>query len=165
MAQIYSSITINGSLELVMQRFHVVLAYYKDDNACDLSFEETWAKTERECLSRAKSKVPQGGKLSQAWLSEWQNPDACMELLYGPNAKEPEPELKTMVEKVVEKRVSPVMERLSKSLKRMLTKPPSPPPLPIIREKDSRIKRATKPFQKIQAYWAISWRDVEKSNG
>ena len=147
-----------------MQRFHVVLAYFKDAHTCDLSYEETWAKTERDCLSRAQSKVPRGGMLDQAWLSEWQNPDACRELLYGSVINEPDPELKKMVEKIVALRTEPIMDRLKKSIRGMLTAP-APSRLPVIIKKDSRIKRADKPFQRLQTYWAISWRDTEKSNG
>lgn len=142
-----------------MQRFHLVFSYYPETGIGTV-FEETWCKTEKEALNRVHVKVPNKGKLIEAWLSEWQNPDAAMELLYGYNVKQPHRELKSMMEKVIAQRTAPVLGKLQKSIRKMLANTLSPPPI----KKESRIKRAKKPMEFSTVYWAKSWRDVEKGN-
>lgn len=144
-----------------MQRFHLVFAYVPETGLGTV-FEQTWCKWEKDALNRVHSKVPTGGKLLEAWLSEWQNPDAVMELLYGYNIKQEHKELRKLVEDVISKSTEPVLDKLKKSIRGMLTAPAKSKQIAVV---ETRIKRAKDPMKHQDVYWAISWRDTEKSNG
>lgn len=135
-----------------MQRFYIPFTYKRNHDG-GLVATETWCKADKDALTRIHVKLPPLCTLVEAWLVEWQNPDAPMEALFG-NKKEPDGRLKEMLTEHRNERMRAALDKAKRQsgkprvrLKHPLALPPPE-------------KKVVEPYKPFTLWYAISYRDV-----
>jgi len=135
-----------------MQKFYLSFTYKTPDG--DTRTGESWCKKDTDALSRIHLKLPAQCQLWEAWLVEWQNPDAPMEPLFGGKAQ-PDDRLKEMLCAHRNSKLATVLTKMKNSKPRVRLKNTSPPPVP---------KEKKKEYCPFVLYYALSYRDNHWSN-
>ena len=134
-----------------MQKFHLPFSYKTPEK--ELKHSETWCKKEGEALDRIRVKLPALCSLEEAWLCEWQNPDAPMEQLFGIR-KQPNQELKEMLVAIRNSKIGGLISKAKASL----TKPRVKLKVPDTVASVEKAVEEYKPFRPYKVLAAVSWR-------